>query len=263
MAAPERKPYAAPELRPVTPKLFVSTFPYALIKHARALGELEGGPERELALIKHHEQLRGESAWPAYRTIGQLDAVEPFVLVSDASGSISQSRSRMAGRFWGGFGAACDVWVSIDDDIYAETDVLARLIGLARKTHGLATVPYLLRDGRTASIAGVIDTGAGGFTAQSSGMGLVAMHRDALMRIFETSPRAVDDKGARYPACFLEVIDEWLGWLGEDIAFSRRAAEQGIAWHVLADAPVCHAGRWSRMNADGTFSADRATAEGL
>jgi len=247
-----------------SPALFVSTFPYALIKHARALGQLEGGPEAELALIGQHERLRGESPWPAYRTVGQLDPVEPFILVSDASGSISQSRSRMAGRFWRGFGASCDVWLSVDDDLFADTDVCARLVGLARKERCLATVPYLLRDGRTASIAGVVKGAR--ITAQSSGMGLVAMHREALEAIFAECPRAVDDKGARYPAAFLEFIDEWLGWLGEDIAFSRRAQKAlGTThpWVVLPDALIGHAGRWSRLNLDGSFSADRATAAEL
>jgi len=246
-----------------SPRLFASTFPYALIKHARALGELEGGPEQELALIRQHEQLRGESAWPAYRTLGQLDKVEPFILVSDASGSISQSRSRMAGRFWRGFGAACDVWLSVDDDIYADESVLARLVGLARKTGGMASVPYLLRDGKTGSVAGVTRMSDEHLCARSSGMGLVAMHRTAIEALAERAPRAVDDKGARYPALFLEFIDEWLGWLGEDIAFSRRMAESHMLWHLLPDAPVCHSGRWSRLNSDGSFSADRATAEGL
>lgn len=245
-----------------SPRLFVSTFPYALIKHARALGELSGGPEQEIALIRQHEQLRGKSDWPAYQTVGELDKGEPFVLCSDASGSIGQSRSRMAGRFWRGVGSHCDVWVSIDDDIFASEDVLARLVGLARKTEGLATVPYLLRDGKTASIAGVT-VGNEGFFAKSSGMGLVALHRRAIERIAEDAPRAIDDRGQRYPALFLEFIDEWLGWLGEDIAFSRRAEKVRCPWHVLTDAPVCHAGRESRMNGDGSFSADRATAEGL
>jgi hypothetical protein len=257
----EKKPYSAPVLREVHPRLFVSTFPYALIKHARALGELEGGPEQELALIRQHEQLRGESAWPAYRTVGELDNVEPFVLVSDASGSISQSRSRMAGRFWRGFGSECDVWLSVDDDIFADRSVLARLVAECRRTGGMVSVPYLLRDGKTASVSGVHKVHDEVLCARTSGMGLVAMHRNAIEALAPSAPRAIDDKGARYPALFLEFIDEWLGWLGEDIAFSHRMAALHMLWHLLPDAPVCHAGRWSRLNADGTFSADRASVE--
>jgi hypothetical protein len=246
------------------PRLFVSTFPYALIKHARALGVLPqgSGPEAEIALMREHEKLRGESPWPAYRTLAELDRGEPFVFYATGAGSIAQARSRVAGLFWR-VAVSCDVWLTLDDDIFAPEDTLARLVGLARKTEGIATVPYLLRDGQTASIAGVTLSGDGAIRAQSSGMGLVAMHRSAVERIARDAPRAVDDKGARYPALFLEYIDEWLGWLGEDIAFSERAAKAGCLWHVLPDAPVCHAGRWSRIDRDGAFSLDPKSAEGL
>ena len=116
------------------PKLFASTYPYALIKHARAVGLLKGGPEEELALSMREQDLGPESTWPAFRTLGKgghLDKVEESYRMAEGSGSIGQARSRVAGRFLRYF-PQCDVHLSCDDDIEAEPDVLARLLGLCR-----------------------------------------------------------------------------------------------------------------------------------
>lgn len=243
-------------------RLFVSTFPYALIKNARALGQIEGGPEAETALIMRHERMRAESPWPCYKTVASLEQVEPVILCSDASGSISQSRSRMAGRFLRLFGQ-CDVWATVDDDIEASEETVRRLVVACRASSGIVTVPYLLRDGRTASISGLRKNPAQAlWTAASTGMGLVAIHRSVLTALADVAPRAIDDKGLRYPALFLEFIDEWLGWLGEDIAFCRRVAEARIPIHVLTDAPIVHAGRSSMLTLDGALvPLDERTAE--
>jgi hypothetical protein len=242
------------------PPLFVSCYPYALIKGARVLGQLapEDGAEAELALIAAEEKKRDASAWPCYRTVAQVEKVEPCVLVSDASGSISQCRSRMAGRFERQ--AECDVWLTVDDDIFAEAAVLERVIGLARMNRRtVVTVPYLLRDGVTQSVGGMTSRDP---LAGTTGMGLVAMHREALAAVAPFAPPCIDDKGNRYRGYFYELIDEWCGWLGEDVSFSRRCREAKVPLFVVPHAPVCHAGRWSYMNPDGSFTVHRATPLG-
>lgn len=245
--------------------IFASTYPYALIKVARALGQIDGGSEAEFALIREEQSRLGESSWPAFRTLGELQHVEPAMVVCDASGSIAQSRSRMAGRYLAAVKGhpELDVWLTLDDDVFAERAVLARVIEAARSSRAIASVPYLLRDGRTASVAG-LQRGGEGFLAASSGLGLVAMHRDAVERIAEAEGAPlVDDKGMRYPGIFRELVRDGVSWLGEDISFCVRAAAAGVPLHVLTDAPVCHAGRWSRLEPDGTFAVDRATAAGI
>jgi hypothetical protein len=245
-----------------TPRLFVSCYPYALIKGARVLGKLapEQGAEAETALIKSEERRRDDSDWPCYRTVAQVEQLEPVMLVSDASGSIGQCRSRMSGRF---LATSCDVWLTVDDDLFAEAAIIERVVSLARTNpSSVISAPYLLRDGITPSIGGLQSVKGDLQPVSTSGMGLVAMHRNALKRIEPQAQPAIDDKGNRYRAFWHEMIDEWCGWLGEDVSFCRRAWTAGVPILALADAPTCHAGRWSYMNPDGSFTVHRATPLG-
>lgn len=254
-------------MSPSAPKLFVSTFPYALIKTARAMGVLAGEDSSgEMRLLESEFARGAESDWACVRTVEECKHIEPAYLLKDASGALDECRSRMAGSFLSTPGP--DVWLQIDDDIYAPRDTIRAVVELARKTRAVATVPYLLRDGRTGSVGGltfVEDDVAGtvvSVRAAWTGMGLTAMHREAVDAIARRCPIAETDKGAVYPALFLRYVDEHRHWLGEDIAFSRRAEAMGVPIHVLPDAPICHAGRWTRLNLDGSFSVDRATAAG-
>lgn len=245
------------------PPLFVSCYPYALIKGARVLGKLapEDGATAEAELIASEELRREASDWPCYRTVAQVEKVEACVLVSDASGGLPQCRSRMSGRFL--YDSVHDVWLTIDDDLYAEAPVIERMVKLARGNRtAVFTAPYLLRDGRTQSVGGVLPQHAELQLVGATGMGLVAMHRDALTKVAPFAPPCVDDKGNRYRGFFYELIDEWNGWLGEDMSFSRRCREAGVPLVALTDAPTCHAGRWSYMNPDGSFTVHRATPLG-
>lgn len=245
-----------------TPSLFISTYPYALIKTARALGVLSGEDSgAELRLIEAEFAKGVESHWPCVRTVEECKYVEPALLLKDASGALDECRSRAAGKFL--CAPSCDVWLQVDDDIFATRDVIAKAIEIARATKSIASVPYLLRDGRTSSVGG-LTFGSDRLDVQAAwtGMGLVAMHRDAVDAIGRRGPIAETDKGEIYPALFLRYIDDRRHWLGEDIAFSKRAEAAGMPIHVLADTPICHAGRWSRLNPDGSFSVDRATAAG-
>jgi len=246
-----------------SPRLFVSCYPYALIKGARVLGELapEEGAEAETMLIKREETKRDESAWPCYRTVAQVEKLEPVMLVSDASGGLPQCRSRMSGRF---LASACDVWLTIDDDLFAEAPVIERLVKLARlNRQAVFTASYLLRDGVTQSVGGLLSQGETELrNVGTTGMGLVAMHRDTLTKVAPYAQPAITGTGERYRAYFAEVIDEWCGWCGEDVSFSRRCREAGVPILAVADAPTCHAGRWSYMNPDGSFTVHRATPLG-
>lgn len=159
------------------PALFVSTYPYALIKAARALGVLTGeDSSAEFRIIEAEIEKGAESHWPYVRTVEECKYVEPALLSQNASGALDECRSRTAGKFL--CAPSCDVWLQVDDDIFATRDVVAQVIARARETRGVATVPYLLRDGRTGSVGGL--TLGPPMLATWTGMGLTAMHRDAV-----------------------------------------------------------------------------------
>jgi hypothetical protein len=238
-------------------KLFVAIYPYALIKEARALGRLKGGADEELALLEHELAHMQESKWPVYRTIAELARFYPdATLVQDASGSIAQSRSRMAGRF---LASDCDVQLSIDDDIFARGYVLERLLAFAADPRlcSVVTVPYILRDGKTPSVSFPQELTDYAGRVKTTGMGLVASNRATISRIAAFSRMTytcTDDRGLVYPTLFLETIEKDK-WLGEDISFCRRVEQADVTIEALYESPICHAGRWSKLTRAHEFVA--------
>jgi hypothetical protein len=219
--------------------VFVSTFTYALAK-------LSG--ERWADVLARELRDPDASDWPCFRTIGQARRlVDECVLMVNGSTLITKARSRAAGAF---LLSSADVWLSFDDDVYADVDVLRRLIVAARATRGLVGAPCMRRDGAGVNYrdgAGPVfyaDEGIQLHAVETVGFGLVALHRQVVDQLAKRVPWI----GAQFPALFLERIVDG-AWVGEDYAFCEQCQAVDAPVHVLCDAPVQHAGRWCRLTA--------------
>jgi hypothetical protein len=254
----------------VKPPLFFSTFMYSACKVVGA----ERWPERLAYEMAHLD----ESPWPGFRTMGQADKVAEAAGVElrtfvDGSTYITRARCVAAGHFLYKSGADSDVWLTADDDVYADARVLESLLLAARATRGLVALPYLNRDGHSMTfrrvtgptlwLPGKIPVRA----VDRIGMGLVAMHRSFVEVLARRAPMFEH----RYPAIFLEGITEvdratGIGvWTGEDYWLCGLAEAADLPMHVLLDAPGWHAGHGAKLDLDGQIcvetDADRQKLE--
>jgi hypothetical protein len=210
-----------------------------------------------------------DSVWPAFRALGQLArfcAGQPIVTYVDGSTYITRARCLAAAAFLRGTGKDCDVWLTCDDDVYAERRVQAQLLDVARATRGIVALPYLNRDGGSMTFRKVtgptmwID-GCPVRTVDRVGMGLVALHRDAVARLDAAVPHFDDD----VPAMFLEgvcEVDIETGrgmWTGDDYWMCRLAQMHDVPLHVLLDAPGEHAGLRAKLDLEGRICLDNAS----
>jgi hypothetical protein len=200
----------APEVTPV----FCSLFAYAAYKKAGfdLTAELGKGTASE---------------WPGFRTLAHLRALTDVALQVDGSTLIAKARSRQSAIF---LQTGLPVWVSIDDDVYAGPDALAKLLEQA-EMKPIVMAPYLPR--------------TGGELPHFGGFGLVACRRDAIQTMVGHHPELLfADKESGLQPCglFLETIREGT-WVGEDWAFCERAQAAGIEPQNLFGAEVEHAGR--------------------
>lgn len=244
----------------MTPPFF-STFMYSACK-------VTGWSGAELLAYETRDGVASldASTWPAFRVLGQLARLCPGEGVTsyvDGSTYITRARCMAAAYFLRGAGKACDVWLTCDDDVYADQVVLAQLVEVARATRGVCALPYLNRDGGSMTfrkVRGPTQWVAGNPVRDVDrvGMGLVAMHRDAVATLDGRVPHFDDE----VPAMFLEGVcevdpDTGRGlWTGDDYWLCRLAEQADIPLHVLLDAPGEHAGFRAKLDLEGAICLD-------
>jgi hypothetical protein len=238
--------------------VFFSTFPYTGCK----LHGVEW-PKR----LEHEFAHLDESVWPGFRTLGQLRRVCESAVYVDGSTYITRARSVATKHF---LDSGRDVWVSVDDDVFVEEDVLRRQVLVCRATRGGVALPYTNRDGKTMTFRKVagptqwisVPGSLGPFavpslpvrTVDRVGMGCVALHRDLIERLAKDAPHfrerdrpnGVED----CPALFLEGVQEG-SWVGEDYHFSALCERAGSPLLVLLEAPCEHQGIGAMLDEDG------------
>lgn len=235
---------------PMAP-VFATTFPYAACK-------VVGADQWSKTLAYELEHL-DDSVWPGFRTLGQLRRVAPYQAHVDASTYITRARCVAAGKFLNEH-RDLDVWVTVDDDVYADETVLARLLTVCRATRGLVALPYLNRDGKSMTfrraLGPTVFVSPGGFPVRHVdriGMGCCAMHRSFI----ETLAASAASFENQCPAIFLEGVtdvDPATGvgvWTGEDYWLCGLAERHDLPVLVLLDAPCEHEGKGAMLDTDG------------
>ena len=234
-------------------KLFVSTMIYALGK------QLGFAP----AVAEFHTQLAAPNreSLPVVRAIARLRNSHEFALSVDAASvriAVSRSRAFHAARASG-----ADVWLSIDDDVEAETRTLRALIEAVDDPEPrICFAPYWQRGAERIAaqlaafpLARALKSGAETLAAVAGGFGLVAVNRAALDAIAEycaADLRYVDADHVDRIAAFQESLVDGR-WLGEDVSFFRRAAAAGVRIEALATGTVAHDGRVLKLEEIGTL----------
>jgi len=201
--------------------------------------------EQCLALWRQRPEL---CPWQGLHTIASARTLDRLVEYVGAGALITKGRSRAAGYF---LQSDADVWLTVDEDVRAELATLERLIARARETRGIVSAPCVLRSDRSegpqpAKLNVGLAPGLGRLGEDlaelvRTGMGLVAIHRQAILDVAARAPLVHAEGGApEYPALFLEEVRDGV-WIGEDFAFSDRALAAGVPMHALLDAPTVHA----------------------
>jgi hypothetical protein len=225
----------------MTPHLFVSL-------HAYVMGKCED----DMSAAVRDELAAGEGAsWPGFRTLARVRAVaHPIVLQVTHSSLIAKARSLALGAF---LESAAPRWLSIDDDVDASAEDVAKLLAAGDDDVDVLVAPCALRGGDppelnivvSASAGEVRDVGAGvrAFPIDSGGAALSLVTRHAARWLDDQYGRLrfVDRDGARGLGVFLEQV-EGGAWYGEDFAFCRRARACGLRIDALCETTVTHAG---------------------
>jgi hypothetical protein len=223
--------------------IYVSTACYSL---GRELGHDDAIEEFRRQVLR---DLNDESL-AAAKTIARLRNLEEIVLHIDAGAtSIGRTRSRALFEAWR-HPSNPDVWVMCDDDVEADKQTLAWLVEAARKTRGVVLAPCWLR--RREPVVNVILTEAGIVLPLSDGgaimpcaaggLGLAAMHRDAIDRVWSARMPELaflDEDGSEKCGCFVEVLSGGKWWT-EDLSFFIRWLPDDVARHCLLSGRTCH-----------------------
>jgi hypothetical protein len=243
--------------------LFFSTFLYAPCK-------LVGAAEWP-AVLAHHLESLDDAPWHGLRTLGQARRVAECRVHIDASTYIDRARCVAAGQFLYRSGSECDVWLTCDDDVYADQVVLQQLVDVARATRGVCALPYLNRDGGSMTFRKVSGPthwveGCPIRAVDRVGMGLVAMHREAVSVLAERAVSFYDGpQRDKCPFIFCNGVEHGT-FVGEDFGFCALAERADVALHVLLDAPGQHMNLTAKLDLDGricvqgTEVADRLAA---
>lgn len=234
--------------------VFATTFLYAACK---VVGN-DAWPD----YLRHDLAHASDSVWPAIRTLAyELSSVCDAELVTDASTYIDRARCVMAGKF---LASSLDVWLTCDDDVYADAEVLRTLIRACRQTRGGVAVPYMNRDGRSMTFRKVsgptewLELGtmrrAPVRSVDRVGFGLVALHRE-LVEALAFAPstkwfRESPSSRLRCPHLFVNGVEEDT-FIGEDYSFSKLADDAGRTMRVLLEAPAEHAGILAMLDHEG------------
>jgi hypothetical protein len=223
-----------------TPTLFVSLFAYVM-----------GKCEDNMVSAVRDEIAAGEGAsWPGFRTMARVrvQTAPPVLLQVTHSSLIAKARSLALGAF---LESGAPRWLSIDDDVDASADDVAKMLGAGDVDVLIA--PCALRGGDPPEL-NILVSGSGGelrdvgagvraFPIESGGAALSVVTRGAAERLYDAHPelRFVDRDGARGLGVFLEQVTDG-AWHGEDFAFCRRARACGLRIDALCDTTVTHAG---------------------
>jgi hypothetical protein len=200
---------------------------------------------------------------PVARVIAHARNVDDCHLAIDAGAtSIAKARTRHCHAF---LQSQADVWVTCDEDVSCTAATLAAMLESAREAGtGVTVAPCFLRFGRQVNVilrkplavhqliggARLLECVAGGF-------GLVAVTRQCVERLVRShrNLQFVDQDGQMKTALFWEphptILD---GWVGEDMAFCRRAGAIGCTVRALGTGETTHAGQSLDL---GTFEHER------
>lgn len=226
--------------------LAVATWTYALGKE---LGFAESTAEFQRQLAAPDWE-----SVPCVRVITRLRGLlregDEISLYHDAAATImSKARSR---AYHAAREANADVWVCVDDDVEADLTTLGYLLeAVAGDEPRMCLAPCITRGSNVVNVAlepgapsvRQLPSGARCVRARAGGFGLIALNRAAMDRM-EHAYRGLDfddDDGKRKMALFLELIDGGM-WLGEDVAFCRRAVLCGVELEALVSGVTVHAG---------------------
>jgi hypothetical protein len=230
-------------------KLFVSTSVYALAHQLGMRGAIEE--------VKRQLDAPGKDSLPVVRTMARLRQLRgDFGLLVDGGATyIGMARSR---AFHEAFKSDADVWLSLDDDIEATTDVCSALLEAVDDiVPRIVLVPYLKRDDSdgpqlTVTLPMVrserhvqgatlvrMSKGLGGFP-----FGMVALNRTAMREIVSSAPPELQwfDYGEPKLALFYEKLEDGF-WHGEDTSFFRYSVPDVVSVECLTGlGTVLHAG---------------------
>jgi len=228
------------------PPLFCSLFAYS---YAKAVG-----PEEWPRVLEQELANLDASEVPGFRTLGAAKSLGPMTAYVSGHTLITKGRSVAAGEF---LRSSADVWLSVDDDVFAPTGTVERLLRAARVTRSLVGAPCILRDGsginawydKLDAKRIVQREGLSLYPVDAIGFGVVAIHRE-LVEMLAKYAKQVTRVAVPFPALFLEDVHEG-SWIGEDFNFCHRArVGHNSPVYALLDAPTEHAGHWCRLDDD-------------
>lgn len=242
------------------PPVFYSMFHYAACKRVGA-----DWPKVRDFLFEHPDQgaaLLGVQGL-SFETLNEMRHLCTCVIHCAANTYIPRARCIAAGHFLRGPGKDCDVWVSVDDDTYADRESLRKLVTACRATRGLVGLPYASRDGMTIAFAHVrepseeVARGVVVRPVDRIGQGCVAMHRDMVASLDAVCPpsarfRDRQDPSAAFDCPGIFRSEPYEGdWLGEDYYVCELARAAGLRVDVLLEAWVDHAGLVTKLDMQG------------
>lgn len=216
------------------------------------------------AVAEVHRQIATPDArsLPCVHVINHLRELDEVGLRIDSGGThLGKVRSRHFHEARTQAAQAGAHWVSVDDDVQCDRQTLEGLVAAIETSRGACTAPCWVRGGDRIDavfVPGGITRVFGQHQAQPvlmGGMGLFAMHREAVLLMAEQSTHLEysDDDGVKRLAVF---VDHLAGgrWLGEDLAFYARLPSR-IRVEGLTTACTVHAGQALNMRAERWRSA--------
>ncbi len=234
--------------------MFVALFTYGL-RRAHGVSAIDGKLRDYDSFIRASLEDGPNASAPCFRTLHAARTLEEVELHVEASNPVAKARSRALTRF-----LRCrphDVAIFCDEDVAASPEALAQLVGAARGSDGIALALLPCADGRPNCYrepsraplppAPWEDKPVGG-------VALAAISAKAALAICKAHPTlryAERDRSVTY-GVFLEYIEQGRaqvdvtlagGWVGEDIAFCRRAHVAGVHVEVLRLSDVTHEGQ--------------------
>ena len=246
--------------------IFVSTMTYAM-------GKEIGFPEACAEFLRQLADPDTESL-PCVRTIARLRSYDAVGIWHDASATcLGKSRSRAfhaALEAFAGAGAGPDdVYITVDDDVEADSHTLGLVLEAVRGERNVLIAPCITRGSNVVNVAlepnaaeRTTRSGARLVRARSGGFGLVAMSYETMLAMVAAYPdlHFLDDDNTkpgvpqvRKTALFFDLLEPVgdgsaeQSWTGEDVAFCVRAHRAGIALEALCTGFTVHAGQGLKL----------------